>query len=56
MGKEWYFAGRSSKRGVGGGAEAETQAPSGCMCAVFLVQNSNLASYVCYIYMLHFDF
>ncbi|KAK7380219.1 hypothetical protein VNO78_32724 [Psophocarpus tetragonolobus] len=36
MGKEWYFAGRSSKRGVGGGsAEAETQAPSGCMCAVF---------------------
>ncbi|KAG4991683.1 hypothetical protein JHK87_025140 [Glycine soja] len=38
MGKEWYFAGRSSKRGVvgvGGEAEAETQAPSGCMCAVF---------------------
>ncbi|XP_027923122.1 uncharacterized protein LOC114181010 isoform X2 [Vigna unguiculata] len=45
MGKEGYFAGRSSKRGVvvgggGGGAaaaaaDAETQAPSGCMCAVF---------------------
>ena len=38
MGKEWYFVGRSSKRGVvgvGGEAEAETQAPSGCMCAVF---------------------
>ncbi|TKY45093.1 hypothetical protein E2542_SST31379 [Spatholobus suberectus] len=35
MGKERYWAGRSSKRGVGGSAEAETQAPSGCMCAVF---------------------
>ncbi|RDX83297.1 hypothetical protein CR513_35800, partial [Mucuna pruriens] len=36
MGKEWHFVGRSSKRGVVGGvAEAETQAPSGCMCAVF---------------------
>jgi len=40
MGKEGYFAGRSSKRGVvvGGGGrrnDAETQVPSGCMCAVF---------------------
>ncbi|BAU02422.1 hypothetical protein LR48_Vigan10g081700 [Vigna angularis] len=39
MGKEGYFAGRSSKKGVvvggGGGGDAETQAPSGCMCAVF---------------------
>ncbi|CAJ1952602.1 unnamed protein product [Sphenostylis stenocarpa] len=40
MGREWYFAGRSSKRGVvvgggGGGGEAEAQEPSGCMCAVF---------------------
>lgn len=41
MGKEGYFGGRSSKKGVvvggggGGGGDAETQAPSGCMCAVF---------------------
>ncbi|XP_027364724.1 serine/arginine repetitive matrix protein 1 [Abrus precatorius] len=31
MGKEWNWGGRSSKRGGG----AETQIPSGCMCAVF---------------------
>lgn len=43
MGKEWYWASKSSKRsGVGGGTEAEKQTqiqtaetPSGCMCAVF---------------------
>ncbi|XP_027357291.1 uncharacterized protein LOC113866680 [Abrus precatorius] len=33
MGKEWYWTGKSSKRG--GGAEAETPTSSGCMCAVF---------------------
>ncbi|KAJ1423888.1 hypothetical protein SESBI_12170 [Sesbania bispinosa] len=31
MGKEWYWSGRSSKRG----GRAETEIPSGCMCAVF---------------------
>ncbi|KAK7343650.1 hypothetical protein VNO77_12559 [Canavalia gladiata] len=31
MGKEWNWGGRSSKRGGG----AQTQIPSGCMCAVF---------------------
>ncbi|XP_020240330.1 uncharacterized protein LOC109819133 isoform X2 [Cajanus cajan] len=36
MGREWHFAGRFSKRsGVGSAEESETQAPSGCMCAVF---------------------
>ncbi|XP_047168531.1 uncharacterized protein LOC124837261 isoform X1 [Vigna umbellata] len=31
MGKEWHWGGRSSKRG----GEAQTEIPSGCMCAVF---------------------
>ena len=31
MGKEWHWSGRSSKRGGG----AETEIPSGCMCAMF---------------------
>ncbi|KAK7314943.1 hypothetical protein VNO77_33475 [Canavalia gladiata] len=37
MGKEWYWTGRSSKRGGGvEGTETQTQTPSsGCMCAVF---------------------
>ncbi|XP_028756342.1 uncharacterized protein LOC114715650 [Neltuma alba] len=33
MGKEWYWTGRSSKRGEGGDADAQN--PSGCMCAFF---------------------
>ncbi|XP_054787714.1 uncharacterized protein LOC129293659 [Prosopis cineraria] len=33
MGKEWYWTGRSSKRGEGAGADAHN--PSGCMCAFF---------------------
>ncbi|KAL2334574.1 hypothetical protein Fmac_015787 [Flemingia macrophylla] len=36
MGREWHFSGRFSKRsGSGSAEEAEAQAPSGCMCAVF---------------------
>ncbi|KAK7357386.1 hypothetical protein VNO80_16671 [Phaseolus coccineus] len=31
MGKEWHWGGRSSKKG----REAQTEIPSGCMCAVF---------------------